>query len=85
MSEIVLSSSGNSDEREINEYQDESNDSSGDSSSSDSSSSDKQYLFGVPGVPLKVLQGELRRSAASGSFASLSISVPASISSLSKE
>jgi len=58
MSEIVVSLSGDSDEREINEYQDKSigGDSSGDSSSSDSGSSNEQYLSGVPRVPLKVLQ-----------------------------
>ena len=60
--------SSNSDNREIDEYHDISSDSGSsgsNSSSSDSSSSggnttDEQYTFGVPRVPLEVLQEELR-------------------------
>ena len=51
MAEIVVSLSN--DKREIDEYQDESN--NNESSSSDSGSTNKQYSFGVPRVPLKVL------------------------------
>ena len=47
------------DKREIDEYQDESN--KNESSSSDSDSTNKQYSFGVPRVPLKVLQEEMRK------------------------
>ena len=64
MSEITVSSSGDSDERKIDEYHDESSFSG--SSSSDSSSSsggnttNEQHLFGVLEVPLEVLQKEMR-------------------------
>ena len=52
-----MSLSGDSDEREINKYQDKGigGDSGGNSSSSDSGSSNEQYLSMVPRVPLKVL------------------------------
>lgn len=46
---------------------------------------DKQYSSGVPGVPLKVLQEEMRTRATSGSFAGLSTSAPSSIPSSSEE
>ena len=62
MSKIVLSLSSDRDEREIDEYHDESNSSDGESESDSSHSSssggnniDEQYLSGVPGVPLEVL------------------------------
>ena len=50
MVEIIVSSSIDRDEREINEYYDESNSSgsSSESSSSESDSTDKQYSSGVP-------------------------------------
>ena len=75
-----MSSSSNSDKREIDEYHDESNNSS--SSGSDisvSSSSDEHYSSVVPGVPLQVLQEELRQRMTSSSLASLSFHVPVSI------
>ena len=54
-----MSSSGDSNERKIDEYQDESSFSGSNTSDSSSSSggdtTDKQYLFGVPRFPLKVL------------------------------
>ena len=82
MSEIVVSLSSDRDEREIDEYHDESN-SSGSGSNSDSSSSsssgentsDEQYLSGVP---LEVLQEEIRMRMASGSFAGPSTNAPSS-------
>ena len=39
---------------------------------------DEGYTFGVPGVPLEVLQEQLRKKAASGSHASTSTSAPPS-------
>ena len=73
MSEIIVSSSSNSDNWEIDEYHDSSSDSgsSGSNSSSSGSNSsggnttDKQYTYGVPMVPLEVLQEELRTRMAS--------------------
>jgi len=61
MSKIVVSLWGDSDKREIDEYQDENNggggssDNSSSGSSSDNSSTDEQYSSGVPRVPLEVL------------------------------
>lgn len=72
MDEIVVSSSSDRDEREIDKYQDESNNS--DNSSSGSDSTDEQYSSGVPRVPLEVLQEELRQRAASRSSTSPSTS-----------
>jgi len=65
MAEIVVSHSN--DKREIDKYQDESN--SNESRSSDNDSTNKQYSFGVPRVPLKVLQEEMRKRATFGSSA----------------
>ena len=74
MSEIIVYSSSNSDNWEIDEYHDSSSDSgsSGSNSSSNGSSSssggnttDEQYMSGVPMVPLEVLQEELRTRMAS--------------------
>ena len=73
MSEIIVYSSSNSDNWEIDEYHDSSSDSgsSGSNSSSSGSSSsggnttDEQYTSGVPMVPLEVLQEELRTRMAS--------------------
>ena len=50
MVEIIVSSSSDRDEREIDEYYDESNSSysSSENSSSESDSTDKQYSSGVP-------------------------------------
>ena len=89
MSEIIVSSSGDSDERKIDEYHDES--SFNGSSSSDSSSSsggdttDEQYLFGVPGVPLEVLHEEMRTRMTFGLFAGTSTSAHLSASSSEEE
>ena len=76
MSKIARSLSSNSENREIDEYHDSTSDSgsssnigsrSGDSSSSRGNIMDEQYTSGVLGVPLEVLQEELRSRAASGS------------------
>ena len=76
MSKIARSLSSNSENREIDEYHDSTSDSSSSSNigsrSSDSSSSrgnttDEQYTSEVLGVPLEVLQEELRSRAASRS------------------
>ena len=67
-----MSSSSDKDEREIDEYHNESN-SSG--SSSESNSADEQYSSRVPGVPLEVLREEMRRRAVSRSSTSPSTNV----------
>ena len=78
MFEIIMSSFSNSDNREIDEYHDSSNGSSySNSNSSNSSSSissnsggnttDKQYTYGVLGVPLEAIQEKLRIRMASRS------------------
>ena len=91
MTAIVMSSSSDRDEREIDENHDESNtsDSSSDSGSSCSSSegntTDKQYSSGVPRVPLEVLQEEMRTRVAFGSFACPSTNAPLSTSSSEEE
>ena len=73
MSETVLSLSSNSVEKAIDEYHDLSSFSgSSDSSNSNSSSggnTTNKYTSGVPGVPLEVLQEELRTRTESGSKA----------------
>ena len=74
-----MSLSSDGDEREIDEYQDDSN------SSSDSGSKDERYSSGVPEVPLKVLQEELRQRVASRSSAGPSTSAPTSTPSPSEE
>ena len=81
MSKIIVSSSSNSDNREIDEYHDSSSGGSSDSGSSNSGGNtmDEQYTSGVPGVPLKVLQEVLRTKAASRLQAGTSTSVPSSI------
>ena len=81
MSENVISSSSNSTDKAIDEYHDTTSysGSSGTSnSSSEVSSTDERYTFGVPGVPLEVIQEQLRKRAASGSHAGTSKSVPPS-------
>ena len=60
--------------REIDEYQDESNGSSGStkSSSSSFSSQDEHYSSGAFGVPLEVFQEEMRQRVTSNSRANSS-------------
>ena len=71
MSEIVVSLSSNSVDKAINEYCDfsysgsNSNGSSGGSGNS-GNTTDKEYTSGVPGVPLEVLQEQLRTRTTSG-------------------
>ena len=78
MSEIVLSSSSDSVDRDIDEYTNRSSFSgSSDSNSSSSGSSSKgnttdEYTSGVPGVPLEVLQEGLKTRFESGSKAGTS-------------
>ena len=74
---IVLSSSSDSVDKAINEYSDRSSFSgSSDSNSSSGSSSEgnttDEYISGVPGVPLEVLQEELKMRFESGSQAGTS-------------
>ena len=77
MSETVLSSSSNSVDKAIDEYQDLSNyggssdDSNAGESSSDGNTTDK-YTSGVLGVPLEVLQEGLKTRSESGSKAGIS-------------
>ena len=74
MSEIVVSSSSNSVDKAINEYHDSSySGSSSNNSSSSGNTTDKEYTSGVPGVPLEVLQEQLRMRATSGVGTSMSI------------
>jgi len=88
MSEIVVFSSSNSDDREIDEYHDSSPSGSNTNSSSNSSSrgnaTNEQYTSGVPKVPLDVFQEEIRTRMAFGSLVGTSTSVPLSPS-LSEE
>ena len=81
MSETVISSSSNSTEKK---YYNSTSDNSFDNSnhSNEGSSSDEGYTSSVPGLPLEVIQEQLRK--ASGSQASTSSSVPPS-SPLDKE
>lgn len=62
-----MSSLSDRDEREIDEYYDQTSSSgrSNESSNSGSSSTDKQYSSRVPRVPLEVHQEELRKRATS--------------------
>ena len=96
MFEIIVSSSSDRDEREIDEYHDESNSSDGrsesassqsssNSSSSSGSTTDKQYSSKVLGVPLEVLQKELKARAMSGLSAGTSTSALSSIPSPEEE
>ena len=71
MSEIVVSSSNNSVDKAIDEYRDSSysgSNSNGSNGSSGNSgnTTDKEYTSGVPGVPLEVLQEQLRTRATFG-------------------
>ena len=63
----VLSSSSNSIEKEIDKYHDDTgySGSSGSSRSSEGSSTDKGYTSGVPGLPLEVVQEQLRKASSS--------------------
>jgi len=90
MSEIVVSSSSNSDDREIDEYHDSnirgsSSDNSSSSSSSGGNTMDEEYTSGVPRIPLDVLQEEMRSRMAFGSLASTSTNVSLSPSSSEEE
>ena len=78
MSQTIISSSSDSTEKAIDEYYDTtSNGSSSNSShSSEESSTDEGYTSGVPGLPLKVIQEQIRK--ASGSKAGTSSNVPPS-------
>ena len=87
MFEIVVSSSSNSDNREIDEYHDSTNDSSSSSGNSSRSNgrgnsggntTDEQYTFRVLGVPLEVLQEELRTGVTSESHVGTSTNAPSS-------
>lgn len=56
MDEVIVSSTSDRDKREIDEYHDQTSSScSNESSNSSSGSTDKQYSYGVPGVPLEFL------------------------------
>ena len=78
MSEIVLSSSSDSVDKAIDEYTDPSSFSgSSDSNNSGSGSSSEgnttnEYEFGIPGLPLEVVQEGLRTRSESGSKAGTS-------------
>ena len=91
MSEIIMSSSSDSDDKEIDKYHDKSNSSgscdngSNSSNSSRGNTTDKQYLSRVPRFPLEVLQEVMRTRMASGSLASTSTSAPSSASSSKEE
>ena len=89
MSEITVSSSSNSNDREIDEYHDSSLSGSSTDSSSNSSSRgktmDEQYTSGVPGVPLDIFQKKIRMRMASRSLAGISTSSPLSLSSSEEE
>ena len=77
MSEISVSSSSNSIEKAIDKYYDESSDSSSDTSnSSGGNTTDEEYVSGVPGFPVEVVQEQLRK--ASGSQAGTSSFIPLS-------
>ena len=78
MSEISIPSSSDTTEKAIDKYYDSSSDNSSDNSShsNEGSSSDEGYTFGVLGLPLEVIQEQLRK--AFGSQAGISSSVPPS-------
>ena len=78
MSKIFVPSSSDSTEKTIDEYYDSTSDNSSNNSShsNEGSSSDEGYTSGVPGLPLEVVQEQLRK--ASGSQAGISSSVPPS-------
>ena len=78
MSKISIPSSNDSIEKAIDEYYNSSSDNSSNynSHSNEEGFSDKGYTSGVPGLPLEVVQEQLRK--ASGSQAGVSSSVPPS-------
>ena len=78
MSQTIISSSSDSTEKAIDEYYDiTSNGSSSDSShSSGESSMDERYTFGLSGLPLEVIQEQIRK--AFGSKVGTSSNVPPS-------
>ena len=78
MSEISIPSSSDSIEKAIDKYYDSSSDNSSNhsSNSNEESSSDEGYASSVPGLPLEVVQEQLRK--ASGSQAGVLSSVPPS-------
>ena len=81
MSENIISSFSNSTDKTIDKYHDTTSYSGSSSSSNNSSggnSTDEGYTSGVPGVPLEVIQEQLRKRAASGSHVGTSTSVPPS-------
>ena len=75
---MLFRSSSDSTEKAIDEYYDSTSDNSSDNSSHSNkgSSSDEGYTSGVPGLPLEVVQEQLRK--ASGSQAGVSSSEPPS-------
>ena len=77
MSEVALSLSSNNVDKAIDEYHDSSSYSSSNSDSSSSGNSmDKGYTSGVPGIPLEVIQEQLKTRSASR--ASTLMSIPSS-------
>jgi len=78
MSETVISLSSDSTKKAIDEYYDTTSNgnSSNSSHSNGESSTDEGYTSGVPGLPLEVIQEQLRK--ASGSQAGTSSNVPPS-------
>ena len=78
MSKIVVSSSSSSTKKAIDKYYDESsNNSSGSSDSSGGNTTDEEYVSGVPGFPVEIIQEQLRK--ASGSQAGTSSFTPSSV------
>ena len=71
MSETVVSLPSNSVDKAIDNYHDSTSYSGSSNSTSNSSSGgntmDKEYTSSVPGVPIEVLQEQLRTRASSGS------------------
>ena len=70
MAKTEVLSCSDRDDKEIDEYYDKSDNSSGSESSSEDKSSDKQYHSGAPRIPLEVFQNEMRLRTMSSSFAS---------------
>ena len=64
MSKTIICSSSNSTEKAINEYYDTTSDSGSSNSSHSSKGSfkDEGYTSGVPGLPLEVIQEQLRKA-----------------------
>ena len=78
MSKIAISSSSYSTEKAIDDYYDESSDSSsGTSDSSGGNTTDEEYVSGVHGFPVEVVQEQFRKT--SGSQAGTSSFTPSSI------